>query len=129
MNLKVDVLLLVCVFETFRKESINSFELDPARYLSTPGYSWGAMLKFTDVTTKLVSDTEKYQFVERAIRGAISMICKGYLEANNKFLKSYDAKKPKSYIIYLDANNLYGQSMMQLLPTEVLDWVNKKKII
>ena len=33
LYLKVDVLLLTCVFETFRKESISSFELDP------PGYS------------------------------------------------------------------------------------------
>ena len=37
LYLKVDVLLLTCVFETFRKESLNSFELDPAYYLSTPG--------------------------------------------------------------------------------------------
>ena len=28
MYLKVDVLLLASVFETFRKESMNSFELD-----------------------------------------------------------------------------------------------------
>ena len=28
MYLKVDVLLLACVFETFRKESMDSFELD-----------------------------------------------------------------------------------------------------
>ena len=41
----VDVLLLACVFETFRKESINYFELDPARYLSTLGYSGDAMFK------------------------------------------------------------------------------------
>ena len=41
---KVDVLLLGCVFETFRKESINFSELDPAYYLSTLGYSWVAML-------------------------------------------------------------------------------------
>ena len=26
------------------------------------------------------------------------MICKGYAEANNKFLKSNDANKPTSYI-------------------------------
>ena len=32
---KVDVLLLACVFKTFRKESINSYELDLAHYLST----------------------------------------------------------------------------------------------
>ena len=35
LYLKVDVSLLACVFETFRKESLNSFELDSAHYLST----------------------------------------------------------------------------------------------
>ena len=54
------------------------------------------------------------------------MISKGYAEANNKFLKSYDADKPNSYIKYLDTNNLYGHFMMQLLPTEILYWVNSK---
>ena len=82
--LKVDVLLLVCVFETFRKESINLFELNCAHYFSTPGYSWNPMLRFTDVTLELIADVGKYQFIEITIRTAISMICtmicKGYDE-------------------------------------------------
>ena len=52
------------------------------------------------------------------------MICKGYTEADNRFLKPYDTNKPTSYIIYhiyLDAT-----SMKQLLPTEIRDWVNPK---
>ena len=35
-NFKVNALVLTCVFEIFRKEPINSFQLDPAHYLSTP---------------------------------------------------------------------------------------------
>ena len=54
------------------------------------------------------------------------MICKDYAEANNKFLKSYDANKLTSYIIYLDTYKLYGHSTVQFLPTEILDWVNSK---
>ena len=84
------------------------------------------MLRFTDVNLKLISDIEKYQFIESAITGGISMVCKGYAEVNNEFLKSYNANKPTSYIIYLDASNLYGHSLMQLFPTEILDWVNPK---
>ena len=34
--LKIDILSLACVFETFRKESTNYFELDSPRYLSAP---------------------------------------------------------------------------------------------
>ena len=49
------------MFETFRKEPINSLELDLAHYLFTPGYSWDAIPKLGDVNLKLISDTEKYQ--------------------------------------------------------------------
>ena len=57
------------------------------------------------------------------------IIYKGYAEANNKFLKSYDANKSTSYIVYLDASNLYGHNMMKLLSNELLEWVNPKDFI
>ena len=117
---------MVYLFETFRNESINSFELDPAHCSSTPGYRWDAMLRFTDVNLKLISDIEKYPFIESIIRSGISIIFKGYAEANNKFLNSYSVNKRTSYIIYLDTSNLYGHPMMQLLPTKIFDWVDPK---
>ena len=126
LYLKVDVLLLVCVFKTFRTESINYFELAPAHYISTLGYIWDAMLRFTDVNLKLMSGIEKYQLIESKIRGDTSMICQGYAEAKNKFFKSYDANKLTSYSTYLEAKNSYGHSMIELLPTEILDWFNPK---
>ena len=64
--------------------------------------------------------------MEGKIRDGISVICKGYAEGSNKLLKSYNTNKPTSYIVYLNANDLYGHSMMQLLPTKILDWVNPK---
>ena len=79
------------------------------------------MLRFTDANLKLISDIEKYQLIESTIRGGIFRICKGYVD-----YKPYDSNKPVLYIIYLDANNLYVPSMMQLLPTEILDWVDPK---
>ena len=78
------------------------------------------MVKFTGVKLKLTS------FVESTIRGGIPLICKGYAETNNKFLKFCNANKSTSYIIYLGINNLYGNSIMHFLPTEILDWVNSK---
>ena len=86
------------------------------------------MLKLTNVNLKIIQDTGKYKFVESTIRGGIFTIWKDYTEAKNKFLKLYDANKPSSYIICLDANKLYGIFMMQLLPTEMLDWVNPKDL-
>lgn len=72
--LEVDVLSLLCLFETFRNESINYFELDHAHYLSTPGYSWDLMFSFTKINLRLILDTEKYHFTESPIRGGISII-------------------------------------------------------
>ena len=84
------------------------------------------MVRFTDVNLKLVSNIEKYQFVESTIRGDISMILGALLKLTIKVLKIYNAKKPTLYVIYLEANNLYGDSRMQLPPTEILGWVNPK---
>eukprot|EP01050_Picozoa_sp_SAG11_P068662 SAG11_NODE_49645_length_117_cov_90.055556_1_plen_39_part_11 len=39
------------------------------------------------------------------------MISNRHAVANNPYIKKYDPKQPHKYIIYLDANNLYGHSM------------------
>ena len=62
--LNVTFFSLVCVFKTFRKESINYFELDPAHYWPTPGYSFDRILKLTDVNLNLISNIKMYQFTK-----------------------------------------------------------------
>ena len=57
------------------------------------------MLWFTYVNSKLISDIEKYPFVDSTIRGGSFMICNAYGKANNKFLKSPDTNNPTSYIL------------------------------
>ena len=44
LHSKFEASLLFCVFEIFRKGFINSFGLSPPHYLSTPSYSWCAVL-------------------------------------------------------------------------------------
>ena len=68
LHLKINVLSLTCVSETFRKKSINSFELGLAHYLSATGCSCDGMLRFTEVSLKLISGFEKYQFIKSTIR-------------------------------------------------------------
>src|SRR5438105_1865998 len=58
-------------------------------------------------------------------RGGISMIVKKYAKANNKFLPDYDPSQPSSFIMYLDANNLYGWAMSQPLPISNFQWLRK----
>ena len=40
-----------------------------------------------------------------------------HLFENDKHMKNYDSSKPSKYIMYLDANNLYGWAMSYYLPT------------
>ena len=54
---------------------------------------------------------------EKLIRVGITQSSHRYAEANNKYMKNYDKNKESSYIIYLDANNLYGWVMSQKLPS------------
>ena len=42
-------------------------------------------------------------------------------------MKDYNSDKPSSYIQYLDANNLYGWTMTQKLPTHGFKWIDYDK--
>ena len=47
-----------------------------------------------------------------------------YAKANNKYMKNYDKNKESSYLIYVDANNMYGEGMSQKLPVDGFKWID-----
>lgn len=67
-----------------------------------------------------------HMMVEQGLRGGISMISNRHAVANNPYIKKYDPKQPHKYIIYLDANNLYGLSMVQSLPHSNFEWSDER---
>ena len=69
-----------------------------------------------------------YTFIERSIRGGISQISKRYAKANNPGCTSFNPLEPVTYLIYLDANNLYGWAMSQVLPTHGFRWLTPEEI-
>ena len=81
------------------------------------------MLKITKIKLKLISDIDKYYFVEKVLREGISYISKGFSEANNKYMKNYYPTKKSKSIIGLDANNLYSYSMSQYFSYGEINWV------
>ena len=118
------VLLLADVFENFRDLCLKIYGLDPVYYFTAPGLAWDACLKMTNIDLELLSDPNMLLMFEKGIRGGISMISNRYGEANNKYMgQGFNRNKLKKYLMYLDANNLYGCAMSMKLPTHGFKWL------
>ena len=81
------------------------------------------------VTLELITEIDMYTFIDNSIRGGISMISNRYTKSNNMFNMYFksDPEKPKSYMLHLDANNLYGGAMSQALPTGGFKFLNENE--
>ena len=113
------------VFENFRDKCIEIFELDPSHFLSVPGLAWQACLKKEKVELELLTNIDMLLMVEKGIRGGICQAIHRHAKANNKYMKNYNKDVISSYLMYLDANNLYGWAMSQKLPVNGFKWVEK----
>ena len=69
-----DVLLLTDVFENFRKTCLQYHKLDPCHYFTSPGLSWDAMLKMTNIKLELMTDIDMYQFMVCVVEYLTSQI-------------------------------------------------------
>ena len=117
LYVRTDVRLLADVFENFKRMSLKEYGLDPAHYYTSPGLSWDALFKHSKAKLELLTDYDMHLFIEKGMRGGLTMVSQRECKANNPYLKDYDPSKPTSYKLNLDANNLYGWAMSQPLPT------------
>ena len=117
-----DVLLLADVFETFRDIAMLYYDLDPSHYFTLPGYAWDAMLLKTGIELDLISDMDMYLMIEKGIRGGMTQVSLKHAVANNKYMTSYDKQTASTYLMYIDANNLYGLAMSKYLPYKDFTW-------
>ena len=121
---ETDALLLADVFENFRDLCLKIYGLDPVHYYTAPGLAWDACLKITNINLELLSDSNMLLIFEKGIRGGISMISNRYGEAKNKYMGNrFNKNKLKKHLMYLDANNLYGDAMSKKLPTHGFKWL------
>ena len=116
--LKSDILLLACVFEKFIKVSVNEFGFNPLYCVSLPGYTWQCGLKYTAMNLQTLQDKDMILLLKNNIRGGISSVM------GDRYVISDENKK----IIYVDANNLYGHSMSELLPYDEIKFDNNVKL-
>ena len=62
---------------------------------------------------------------ENRIRGGMGNAIYKYAKTNNKYMKNYDKNTESLYLMYSEANNLYGWAMSQKLPVGGFKWIKK----
>lgn len=129
LYLSVDVTLLADIFEKFRTSMLESHKLEPLYYYSLPGLTWDAMLKHTEIKIDLLYDLEMHLMIEQGIHGGVSFISHRHGKANNKYMKEgYNPKEDSSYLLYIDAVNLYSVGMMSALGYKDHKWKDPNTI-
>ena len=141
LYLKTDLCHLADVFQKFSNFAYENYEFDCRHSFTFPGYSWECMLKMTKIELELISDSDIYLFLMDTIRGGMTVCNKKYVKADNKytreqykiwidkniskkFKKKLRTNNLDKYLMYLDANNLYGLSMSKPLPYKNFKWSN-----
>ena len=125
LHVKSDTLLLADLFENFGDKCIEIYGLHPAHFLFAPGLAWQARFKKTKVKLELLTDIDMLLMVEKGIRGGNCQAIHRHATANNKYMNNYNEDNISSYLMYLDANNLYGWAASQKLPVNGFKWVEK----
>lgn len=124
----MDTLQLADILQETRLVYQKVHKLDMFQFYGLPGYTWSAFqLHIDNVQYKpelfKEGEMDMVCFIARAIRGGCSDSMLRYSHVNNPFMEGqYDPNKPNKYLVYLDANNLYGWSMSQDLPYGDFQW-------
>ena len=116
--MKVDVILLTCVFEKFKKVRISEFEIILSYIIYLPGYTWQCVLKKNNCNVKTLQDKDIILLLENNISGGTFSVM------GDREIKSDDKKK----ILHVDATNLYGHSMSQSLPYDEIKFDRNVKL-
>jgi len=131
---ELDVLLLACVMEAFRKGCLSpiAYGLDPMHFITAPSLSLHARLLrdlyvgnaprcFTDLDVGI----KGVDMIRRGLRGGICQVFHPYARGDNYTVddieKSENPPEEKK-ILYVDENNLYGAAMCERLPHSGYAW-------
>ena len=71
MYIQSDTLLLVDIFENFRNMCLETYKLDPVKFLLAPELAWQAALRKSKVKLDLLPDIDMLLMVEKGVRRGI----------------------------------------------------------
>ncbi|GFU97766.1 uncharacterized protein TNCV_2532391 [Trichonephila clavipes] len=125
LYVKTDILIPADIIEHFRDVCLKTYKLDPAWHFTAPGLSWDAMLKTAKIELEMLDHYNMVLMLEKGTKRNISQCCNRHGKANNKYMNNYDKNKESNYLMYLDANNLYGWAISQYLPYGGFKWGSK----
>ena len=74
-------------------------------------------MKKTKQSLKLLMRPEHLLFFENSIRVGISVVSHRHAKANNPMVPNYNPDDVHSWLLYVDSNNLYDQTMSLFLAT------------
>jgi hypothetical protein len=117
---KMDVLILADAMTNYRRTVYNEFHIDPLNFISAPACAWKCALRKSNVELDYITDNDMLLMIERGIRGGMC----GIGSKSHAVVK--DAGKES--IVYIDANNLYGYTMMQPLPVGGFKWLSNEEL-
>ena len=127
--LMTDVYLLCDCFELFRKNTMIDSGLDAAKFVTKHSLNFQEYLLYSGEKIPLITDRKMLQFIQKGIRGGFSVINTKLSLANNEFCgELYDSSKPKSYMLYLDANNLYSKALSYKLAFSDYEWLSQEEM-
>ena len=101
------------------------YKLVPANYLTSPGLAWDALLLQTKVELELTNDVDMLSMIEKQKRGGLCYVgSKRHVKANNKYIADSMPEEESNYLVYWDANNLYGWAINENLQCVTRMWDN-----
>ena len=122
LYMQSDTLVLEDIFENICDKCFETYEDDPAHFLSAPGLAWQSCLKDTKIELELLTNIYMLQMLEKRIRSGIRHAIYQYAKADNKFMKDFNKNKESSYLTYWDACYLRGWTLFQKLTVDYYEW-------
>ena len=128
LYLKTDVLLLAEIFNSFRREMIRLFKIDPAQTLTLPSFALDAALYTSKQKFSLLTKIEHHVLFENGIRGGFTSVIQNRVTFNDPKLKNFNKNEPVTTGAYLDMNSLYPTVMYDNIVYGDLEELNDEEI-